>query len=173
MIFIITAGGKIGGGADPKTTTKSLVFLNINVIWWKPYHLDCGDMTHLTQCESVAKLDSTKCTCVLKLRNFLNVTGHCTPAARPRQSEPEFLNFKGPHKSIPRNQCLVRNQFRRGIDSWRYRFNVKEELKISELSSSYVVCGGKDTPIGQHIFNTQNNMAAVGRGWKINSCLKN
>jgi hypothetical protein len=30
-----------------------------------------------------------------------------------------------------------------------------KELKSSELSSSFVVCGGEDTPIGQHTSNTQ------------------
>ncbi len=42
------------------------------------------------------------------------------------------------------NRFLVRNQFRCGIDSWRHLLYEKE-LKISELSSYYVVCGGRIT----------------------------
>ncbi len=55
---------------------------------------------------------------------------------------------------VSRIRCLVRNQFRCGIYSWRHLFHVKE-LKISELSLFYVVCGGR-TPLmhGQHISNT-------------------
>ncbi len=51
-------------------------------------------------------------------------------------------------ESIP-----VRNQFCYEIYSWRQRFHVKE-LKVSELSSSYVVCGRRHS-YGQHIFNPQ------------------
>ncbi len=39
------------------------------------------------------------------------------------------------------------------MDSWRHQFHVKK-WKISELSSSYVECGGKDTPVGKHISNS-------------------
>ncbi len=36
-----------------------------------------------------------------------------------------------------------------------------KELKISELSSSNVVCGGKVTPIGQHISNTAEDEKSI------------
>ncbi len=44
-------------------------------------------------------------------------------------------------------------QFRCRIDSWRHRFNVKE-LQTTELSSSYIVCGGM-TPLVINTFPTQ------------------
>ncbi len=42
-----------------------------------------------------------------------------------------------------------------------------------QLSSSYVVCGRKNTPDWSTHFKPADNMAAVGRGWKVYSCLKN
>jgi hypothetical protein len=47
----------------------------------------------------------------------------------------------------------VRNQFRFEVDFRKHRFHVKA-FRISELSS-YVVCGGRTSPIGPHIFNMQ------------------
>jgi hypothetical protein len=47
-----------------------------------------------------------------------------------------------------------------------------KELKISALSSLFVVCGGKNTFIGQPHFQNANNMAAVGRVEKLIPALK-
>jgi hypothetical protein len=54
-----------------------------------------------------------------------------------------------------------------GINSWRHWFDVKD-LKISELSYLYCVCGGR-TPILVNTFPTRKQY--VGRGWIVDSIL--
>ncbi len=65
--------------------------------------------------------------------------------------DPEFLTFQGPQASIPRNRFIVINLFQ-WMDSCRHRFHV-EKLKISELSYTYFVCGGR-TPLLVNTFPT-------------------
>jgi hypothetical protein len=84
-----------------------------------------------------------------------------------KKSGTEFWNFQEPQGAlIPRNRFLVRNQFRCGIDFWRHRFHVKEQ-NISELSSSYAVCGGRTFPTRK-----QYGSRPQGR-WNVDSCFKN
>ncbi len=96
-----------------------------------------------------------------------------------------FVLFYGPLESWARifkllrtpgidstESIIVRNQFCYEIYSWRQRFHVKGELKVSELSLAYVVCGRRHSYWSTH-FQPANNMAAVGRGWKVDSCFEN
>ncbi len=78
----------------------------------------------------------------------------------------QFCQTRTPGVDYTESIPCEKNQFRCGIDSWRHRFQVKE-VKISKLLSSCIVCGGINT------FPTRKNMAAVGRGWKVDSSFKN
>ncbi len=69
-----------------------------------------------------------------------------------------------PGIEVSRNRCLMRNQLHCEIYSWRHLFHVKE-FKISELSSSYIVCGGGvRAPLLVNTFPTRKQYGMVGMG---------
>ncbi len=76
------------------------------------------------------------------------------------------------HQGIdPRNRFLVRKSIPLWNWSWRHRFYVKE-LKILDFLLSYVVCGER-TPLLVNTFPLcKQNGLGVGRGWKVDSCIK-